>query len=431
MTFKGGVRLPEGKRLSRDEPIREIPPPSRLLVSLAQNAGAPPQPVVEPGDQVERGQVIARPTGTISAFLHAPASGRIVSLKNFPHPVLGQAPALELETLPDSVGEKRLLPLPEGEISPESIRKRVLEAGIVGMGGAAFPTHIKLSPPGPIDYAVVNGAECEPYLTVDHRLLIENPAGILRGLELMMKAVGAARGILAVEENKRVAAGELLQLVSTRRDVEVRFLEVKYPQGSEKQLLESLLDREVPPGRLPADVGCVVQNVHTVLAVAQAVDLGMPLTARVVTVSGPAVENPGNFLVRLGTPFSTLLAAAGGLKEGRLQLLAGGPMMGPAQATLEASVLKGTSGLLALPAPRRRRNLACLRCGACLRACPMGLFPCEVARAAARGDVEEFRRQGGLNCLECGCCSFVCPSGRDLVQMIQMGKEQLRLGEGS
>ncbi len=246
-----------------------------------------------------------------------------------------------------------------------------------------------------------------------------------------MKAVGAGVGIVAMEENKRSAAGGLLELLPGYPGIEVRFLEVKYPQGAEKQMVYALLGREVPSGKLPSAVGCVVQNVHTVVAVADAVWRGLPLIRRVVTVAGPGVVSPGNFRVSIGTPLADLLEAAGGFRSGNPQVLAGGPMMGMAQSTLAAPVIKGTSGVIVVPPARARRNLPCIRCGNCIGVCPMGLLPCEVARAGIRHEAAEFVRQGGMNCLECGCCAYVCPASRDLVQVMQLAKETARrAGEG-
>jgi electron transport complex protein RnfC len=296
------------------------------------------------------------------------------------------------------------------------------------MGGAAFPTQVKLSPPEGtrIEYAVINAAECEPFLTVDQRLLLEETRKVISGLRLVMKATGAREGVIAVEANKTDAFSKLTGLLGKSDDLRAELLKVKYPQGGEKQMIYSLFRRRVPAGGLPAAVGCVVQNVHTAVAIAEAVEEGKPMIERVVTVTGPGLKNPGNFMVRLGTPFSVLIEAAGGLPPGPAQVISGGPMMGIAQSTLEAPVIKGTSGILILPEVPRARNQPCVRCGECVLVCPMGLLPSELGRAVEKGRLDLFRSGGGANCIECGSCAYVCQAGRDLVQLIQLGKAALR-----
>jgi electron transport complex protein RnfC len=425
-TFPGGVKVPEHKELTAGRAIESLPLPPRLIVHLRQNAGAPPEPVVEAGRKVRAGEVIARPAGPVSAFLHAPASGMVKGIEKQPHPACPDSPAIEIETDPSEPPALLMPPIPRPEeASPDQIRERVREAGIVGMGGAGFPTHIKLTPPAgtKIDCAIINGAECEPFLTVDHRLLLEETEAVIRGLTIVMRAVGAERGIVAIESNKKDAFEKFRAALSGNPRIRAELLRVKYPQGGEKQIIYSLLRRALPAGGLPSAVGCVVQNVHTAYAIAEAVLKGKPLIERVVTVSGPGVKKPGNYRVPIGTPFSYLLAAAGVAAPGRVSLISGGAMMGVAQASLDTPVIKGTSGLLVFPPLPPRRNLPCIRCGRCLEACSLRLVPCLLARWAEKGDAAAFAEGSGSQCIECGCCAYVCPAQRDLVQFIQLGKD--------
>ncbi len=426
LTFKGGVRLPEYKELTEGKKIRVLPPPDRVVIPLAQNAGTPPRPVVEKGQEVEEGEVIAEPAGAVSSTLHASVSGKVSAIGDFPVAAGPPAPAIEILSGPGKTS-RRLLP-PLDDPSPDQIRSRALEAGIVGLGGAGFPTQVKLAPPedAVIEYVIINGAECEPFLTVDYRLMLEEGRRVVDGLKLVMAAVGAGEGIIAVEANKMEAFYKLQALAHKENNIRVELLQVKYPQGGEKQLIAALLGREVPSGGLPSAVGCLVQNVATAAALAAAVREGQPLIERVVTVAGPDLKKPGNFRVRIGAPLSSLVEAAGGLPEGELKIVSGGPMMGVALAGLDEPVVKGTSGLLVLPAVHRPRNLPCLRCGDCLRACPMGLVPSDLGTLVEQERWDEFAEQGGRDCIECGCCAYVCSSGRDLVQLIKLGKEALK-----
>lgn len=425
LTFPGGVRVPEHKELTEGRKIERLWPPPRLFVPLRQNAGVPPDPVVESGRKVRAGEVIARPAGPVSAFLHAPVTGTVKGIEKHSHPAGSGSPAIEIETDPEQPPPLLLAPIDRPEdAAPETIRGRVREAGIVGMGGAGFPTHIKLTPPAgsKIDCAIINGAECEPFLTVDHRLLLEETEAVIRGLKIVMRAVGAEKGIIAVEANKRDAFEKIRSALLGASNIRAELLQVKYPQGGERQIIYSLLRRTVPAGGLPSAVGCVVQNVHTACAIVEACVEGKPLIERVVTVSGWGVKKPGNFRVPIGTPFAHLLAAAGGLPEGRVSLISGGAMMGVAQFSLDTPVIKGTSGLLVFPPLSPRRNLPCIRCGRCLEACSLHLLPCLLARWAEKGDAAAFAEGSGSQCIECGCCAYVCPAQRDLVQFIQLGK---------
>ena len=417
--------MPEYKELTAGKAIETLPAPGRVIIPLNQNAGLPPRPIVEVGQSVKLGEVVAVPAGTVSSTLHASVAGTVKAIALRPYPAGPDALAIEIETDPGREPRSFLPPLNNwGRLAPETIRARVGEAGVVGLGGAGFPTQVKLQPPPDkeIEYAVINGAECEPFLTMDHRLLLEETEKVITGLQIIMRATAAREGVVAIEANKKDAFRKVKEALFGRQNMRAELLKVKYPQGAEKQLLFALFGRKVPAGSWPAAIGCVVLNVQTALAVAEAVREGKPLIERVVTVTGPDMKKPGNFRVRVGTPLKDLLRAAGGLPEDPCKIIAGGPMMGIAQCSLEAPVIKGTSGLLVLKAVSRPRNLPCLRCGRCVEVCPMGLSPSELGSAAEKEDEDFFRRLGGDKCIECGCCAYVCPSGRDLVQFIQLGK---------
>jgi electron transport complex protein RnfC len=427
-TFKGGVHPHEHKTAS-DKRVTRVPPPEAVIIPLSQHTGAPAQPIVEKGDEVRLGQKIAEADGFISVPAHASVSGKVAAIGDFPHPLGRRMPAIAIENdgrdqWIDLSGWTSLLDAP-----PDRVRQAVKDAGIVGLGGAAFPTHVKLSPPEgkKIDTVILNGAECEPYLTADHRVMLEHADGIVDGLRVMMRVLGASRGIIGIEKNKPDAVGLMEKAVVGEGSIEVLGLKVKYPQGAEKQLINAITGREVPCGGLPMDVGCLVQNVGTSLAVYEALHLGRPLIERVLTVAGSAAKSPGNFTVRIGTPFSHVIEAAGGATDDCRKLVMGGPMMGIAQQTDEVPVVKGTSGILLLserdvvfedPGP-------CLRCGRCVDHCPMRLVPNEIARFVERGKIERAEEYGVLDCMECGVCAYVCPSKINHVHLMKSGKAEV------
>lgn len=428
-TFKRGIHIPDHKERTSGKRIKDIPLPSRVIIPLNQNVGAPPRPVVKVDQKVELGDMIAEPAGPVSSTLHASVAGTITAIDLFPYPAGPDSLAIEIETdLENSDIEYPQLPGDPFQLSPDEIRERVARAGIVGLGGAGFPTVIKLTPPPDtvIHSAIINGTECEPFLTVDHQLMQEEGKKTINGLRFIMRATGAKEGVIAIEANKLDVFYKLQAAVHKEENIRVQLLKVKYPQGAEKQLIYSLFRREVPEGGLPSAVGCVVQNVGTAVAIAEAVISNKPLIERVVTVTGAEVKRPGNFRVRIGTPFSHLLAAAGGVPDGELKVISGGPMMGIAQSNLSAPVIKGTSGLLIMTTAPRARNLTCIRCGDCLRACPMGLIPSDLGTMVENSRWKEFEGLNATSCIECGCCAYVCSAGRDLVQLIKLGKAALR-----
>ncbi len=426
LTFKGGVHPPERKELSAEKVIETAPLPSLLILPLSQHIGAPLAPVVGVGDEVREGQLIADSEAFVSAPLHAPASGRVKAIEPRLSFTGVKINSIVLE-VSDSQEKTGLAPLTQADLTPEKIRKRAREAGLVGLGGAAFPTHVKLSPPSdkPIDTVLINGCECEPYLTCDYRLMLEEPEEIISGLKLIMIAVGANRGVIVVEENKRDAGQILNEIAEKEENIEVVLTKTKYPQGSEKHLIKAVLDREVPSGALPFEVGAYVQNVQTTIALSRAFWKGEPLTERVVTVSGEAVSHPKNLKVKLGTPAQDLIEFCGGFSEEPDKVIFGGPMTGFSIFDFSVPVVKGTSGILALKVGEIElgdRSNECLRCGRCLDACPVFLMPVTLANLTLAGDIDGLEAKGALDCVECGSCAFVCPTRRPLVQLIRYAK---------
>ena len=426
-TFAGGLHPPELKNTAAKS-IVDLPLPDKVILHVSQHIGAPAKPLFKITDKVDCGQEIAEPGGFVSAKVHATVSGKIIGAGNFMHPFGVPSPAIVIERNPES---------PEAEYSEENgfnlsideIRTRIQNSGLVGLGGATFPTHVKLSPPEnkPIETVILNGVECEPALTSDHRLMLEEPDKIIAGLKLIMKVLNAKKGIIGIENNKVDAIELLAKKVESEANIEVQPLQVKYPQGGEKQLIVACLGREVPSGGLPMDVGVVVQNVATAAAVADAVNLKRPLLERVVTLAGNCVKNPGNYRVRIGTTVNDFIKMAGGLKEGiePVKVIMGGPMMGFALFDLNIPIIKGTSGILVWDKDEAKvyEQTACIRCGRCIRACPMNLMPQQLKRLVDSKKWEQADKMGILDCMECGCCAYTCPSGLPLIQTFKMGKK--------
>lgn len=426
-TFRGGVHPPDYKALTRDLAVEALAAPAKVRVPLVQHLGVPAQAVVKKGERVLMGQVIGQCHGFVSAAVHAPVSGTVTAVDVVPHVSGRSVPAVEIEN--DGTDEWHAAVTPVTPVTRETIIKAVQAAGIVGMGGATFPAHVKLQPPEgkKIRLLIVNAAECEPFLTCDYRLMLETPERVVRGAELLMQALGVAECIIAIEDNKPEAVRVMTTAVSGRNGMAVQTLRTHYPQGGEKQLIYALTGQEVPSGGLPMDVGCVVHNVGTAAAVADAVDMGRPLIERIVTVSGDAVEKPGNYRIRLGTPFSHVLTVAGLDAERCAKVVAGGPMTGPAVTNLDVPVAKGTSGILAFSAAwvQAREPDACVRCGRCGAACPIGLNPTMLETLAMKRDVAALQVMHAQDCIECGCCAYICPSHRTLVQAIRYAKAQI------
>ena len=424
-TFSGGIHPPDNKQWSAHKPIEVCSFPAEFVVPMSQHIGAPAVPAVTVGQQVARGEVIGSAKGFVSVPVHAPTSGEVVAVENRPHPSGVAQTAVVIRPDGEDRWAESIAPADPSALSPEEIVERVRLAGVVGMGGAAFPAHVKLSPPAekPIRTLIFNGVECEPYLTSDHRLMLEEPERILQGVALLQYVFGAERVVIGVEANKPDAIA-LLKEQCAGTPVEIMPLEVKYPQGAEKQLINAVTGGEVPSGGLPMDIGVAVHNVSTAAAVTDAVVHGRPLIERVCTVTGPALREPKNLLMRIGTPLSHLVEVCGGLVEAPAKIILGGPMMGQSQVDLRAPAVRGSSGLLLLRDQDvvRHAEGPCIRCARCVQACPMHLLPTTIAAYARRDLVAESEEYRALDCIECGSCSYVCPAAIPLVQAIRYGK---------
>jgi electron transport complex protein RnfC len=421
--FKGGVHPPE-RKTTAPLPIENVPLPALVVVPLRQHLGKPAKAVVKKKDKVLRGQVIGEADGFVSANIHAPVSGTVKTVEPRRHPVGAYVESVVIES--DGADEAaEFTSLDPEAATPDEIRARVRDAGIVGMGGAAFPTAVKISPPKekPIDTLILNGCECEPYLTADHRLMLDQGEKIVRGAALLQKALGCSRWIIAIEDNKPDAV-EAMEKLAPPLGGEVAAPYVKYPQGAEKQLIKAVLGREVPSAGLPMDVKVVVQNVGSAAAVFDAVAHGLPLLERVLTVTGEGIAEKKNLMARIGTSFEHITAFCGGAKGDVYKVLMGGPMMGMAQFTLDVPVVKGTSGILFLTREEAGdpELQPCLRCGRCVDACPMGLVPAEISKSVMKGIFDRAEELNVLDCIECGCCAYTCPAHRYLVQNIKRGK---------
>lgn len=430
-TFKGGVHPRYNKDATFRKRITSMPSPGKVVIPLHQHTGAPCEPLVKVGDDVRVGQKIGDSKAALTAPVHASVSGKVKAIAKHPQSsgVDGLSIVIEsdgqgtpdesikMRTSVDELGEKELIGI-------------IREAGIVGLGGAAFPTYFKLTPPAgkTFDTLLLNGAECEPYLSADHRLMVERPFDVVTGAGLLMKAIGVERAVIGIENNKPDAISALREAAKGDPGIEIAPLGVKYPQGAEKQLIFAILGREVPSGGLPVDVGVVVNNVGTAVAVKEAVIDGMPLVRRVVTVTGSCIKEPKNLMVPIGALVNDLIEACGGIQIPPKKVIIGGPMMGIAQYTTDIPVTKGTSGVLLLSEKEVvvEDVLPCIRCGKCVDACPMNLMPLWLSGYQEAGRFDDCEKLGALDCIECGCCSFVCPSRRRLVQGIRLAKAEIR-----
>ncbi len=424
----GGVHPAENK-LSANAPIEVVPVPKQAIVPLGQNLGAPSRPVVAKGDKVKVGQLLAEASGFISTNIHSPVSGTVFKIDNAIDSTGFKRPAIIINVDGDEWDEKidRSDDLvKEISLTGQEIIDRIKEAGLVGMGGATFPTYVKLMPPPgkTAEYLIINGVECEPYLTSDHRVMMEKGQEVIVGTKILMKALNVSKAIIGIENNKPDAINHLTELTKGEEGITVVPLKVQYPQGGEKQLIKAVLNREVPSGKLPIEVGCVVQNVGTAFAAYEAVQKNKPLIERVVTVTGKSVKKPSNLLARIGTPVQDLVDLAEGLPEDSGKIINGGPMMGKAVISLDVPIVKGSSGILIMEdgESNRKPESACIRCSKCTTVCPMGLEPFLLSKAAKLGKYDMVEKEMIMDCIECGSCQYTCPASIPLLDYLRLGK---------
>ena len=424
LTFRGGIHPYEGKELSKDHPIEKYLPKGDLVYPLSQHIGAPSVPCVKKGDTVLAGQKIADAGGFVSVPLHASVSGTVKGIEKRLNATGSMVDCIVIEN-DQQYQETEFQEARLEDLTTEEILNRIKEGGVVGMGGAGFPTHVKLAPkdPSKIEYILVNGAECEPYITSDYRRMIEEPEKVVKGLQVILTLFDSAKGYICIEDNKPDCIAKMKELVKDIDRIEVKEMMTKYPQGGERTLIYAATGREINSTMLPADVGCVVDNVETVISVYKAVILGRPVNSRVVTVTGDGIKEPKNLLVLAGTDMSELVDAAGGLKGKIAKAISGGPMMGFALYDLHVPCTKTTSAFLFLEhdavSEAQEIQTACINCGRCVSVCPGHVLPARLAKLAERGDMAGFEALDGMECCECGCCSYICPAKRPLTQSIK------------
>lgn len=427
-TFKGGVHPFEGKELSKDKPVKELKPTRDLVYPLSQHIGAPASPVVAVGDTVLKGQKIAEAGGFVSSPIYSSVSGTVKAIEPRRVAVGDMVNSIIIEN-DNNYTEVEYTEVEDvTKLSKEEIIKKISEAGVVGMGGAGFPTHVKLSPkePDKIEYIIANCAECEPYLTSDYRRMMENPEMLVEGMKIVLQCFPTAKGLFGVENNKPDCIEKLETLVMDEPRMEVVPLLTKYPQGGERQLIKATTGREINSKMLPADAGCIVDNVETLVSIYKAVKLGRPVMERIFTVTGDAVADPRNFMISIGMSFEELLEAAGGLKGGCEKMIAGGPMMGFSLFETDIPTTKTTSALLCFTEDEvaKYKTTACINCGRCVEACPEMLLPNKLAKLASLNELVAFEKMYGLECIECGSCSFACPARRPVAQLVKTAKKQ-------
>ena len=431
-TFSIGGIHPHEKKLSADRPIMPVLPSGQVAILLGQHIGAPAKPLVSKGDRVKVGTKIAEPVGVVSTAIHSSVSGcvnkidAVIDASGYPKPAVFID--VEGDEWEEGIDRSDTL-VKECNLTADEIVGKIADAGIVGMGGACFPTHVKLCPPSTCrpECLIVNGVECEPFLTADHQLMLEHAEEIMVGVFILMKAIRVNKAFVGIENNKPDAIRLMKKVAAAYAGIEIVPLQMKYPQGGEKQLIEAIMGRQVPAGALPVSVGAVVQNVSTVFAVYQAVQKNKPLFERVVTVTGDGLSNPSNLCVRMGTPVRQLVETCGGLPEDTCKVICGGPMMGKALVNLDVPVSKGTSGILLMGGQEARRSAVqpCIRCAKCVAVCPMGLEPYLLATVSAHGDFERAENENILSCIECGSCQFTCPSHRPILDYVRLGKAKV------
>ena len=431
-TFKGGVHPFDGKNISKIKPIVDFIPKGEMVFPVSQHIGAPAEPVVEVGDRVKAGTLIAKAGGFVSSNIYSSCSGTVKAIEPRQVVMGNMVKSIIIENDGLYEAEEPWDVRPYEELTPEEIKELVLRAGVVGMGGATFPTHVKLAPKDPdkIDYIIVNGAECEPYLTSDYRRLMERPEKVILGLKIVLRIFPNAKGVIAVEDNKKDAIAKLRELVKNEPRISVCQLKTKYPQGSERHLIYAVTKRQINSSLLPADAGCIVDNVDTIYSIQRAVVDGKPLMHRIVTVTGDAIKDPRNFRVPIGTNMMDLVEAAGGFVQEPEKIIVGGPMMGNPVYHLNLPIMKGTSAITCFKtdevAKAKQHETHCISCGKCIDVCPSRLIPTKLADCSATRDLETFNKFNGVECVECGSCSFICPAKRNLAQSIKtMRKEAL------
>ncbi|WHH59994.1 electron transport complex subunit RsxC [Petroclostridium sp. X23] len=429
LSFKGGIHPDYCKELTRNKEVIIARVPQVAEIPLVQHIGAPATAIVKVGDHIKMGQKIGQANGMISAHIHSSVSGKVLSIEPRAQ-VGGIVPTVIIENDGEDELDEIIVGKSIEQLSSKQIIEIVQEAGVVGMGGATFPSHVKLCPPPDhkIDTVIVNGAECEPYLNSDYRLMTEQPEMVLYGLKAVLKALNVERGYIGIEDNKPKAIKVLRDLCKNENSIEVEVLETKYPQGGEKQLIKAVTGREVPSKKLPSQIGCVIFNAGTTAAIARAVKTGLPLIERIVTITGKGIKEPKNLLVRIGTTFKEVIEQCGGLKDGYAKVISGGPMMGIAQGSLDVAVIKGTSGILALMKDEMTEvnPYPCIKCARCVDVCPIGLLPIKIANAVQAGDLDTAMQLNLMDCIECGSCSYTCPAKRPLLQYIRLGKSKVR-----
>lgn len=428
-SFKGGIHPQYSKELTESKSLERANEPTEVVIPLQQHIGAPCEPIVKVGDLVKVGQKIGEASGFVSAPVHSSVSGVVKKIEAVDTPS-GKTLSVRIES--DGKNELHESVVPKGtleSLTGEEIVNIVKEAGITGLGGASFPTHVKLVPPPEkkVDTIILNGAECEPYLTADHRLMLEEPEKVIFGLKALMKAVGVEKGYIGVEDNKKDAIEVLKKLADNEPNIEIVVTETKYPQGDEKRLIDAATGRKVPAGGLPMDAQVVVNNVGTAAAVATVIQTGMPLIERIVTITGDAIETPKNLIVKVGTMFKDVIDQCGGYKTTPGKIIMGGPMMGAAQFTDEIPVVKGTSGILVLSEEKAKtpETSQCIRCGKCVGVCPVYIQPIAIRNLSINGRHEETESLNVLACIECGSCSFICPAKIPLLQSIKVSKQDV------